>query len=246
MTRNCEKASTVRPGKSASRCARITEVSSTKACWCADKASGRRITRGSTRGTLTMAMWLSRPKASLPPSLTMKLSDLLATCGNGCAGSRPTGTSSGRTCDSKKILHPGALRLIALRMVDDDDLLRFQGRHHRVVEDAVLLVHDGVRLHGGRSQVLTRDAGAGQVRGLQHVGKAHLEELVHVGRDDADVAQTLQQGHVGPGRLGQHAPVELQHGLLATQQGHGRMRFDQRREVGQGGGQGSRVHGLPV
>jgi hypothetical protein len=31
-------------------------------------ASGRRITRGSTRGTLTMAIELSRPKASLPPA----------------------------------------------------------------------------------------------------------------------------------------------------------------------------------
>jgi hypothetical protein len=60
-----------------------------------------RITRGSTRGTLTMAIGFSRPKASLPRRRTMKLSDLLATCGKGCAGSSPTGISSGRTSRSK-------------------------------------------------------------------------------------------------------------------------------------------------
>ena len=63
--------------------------------------SGRRSTRGSTRGTLTMAISLLRPKASLPFSCTMKLSDLLATSGNGCAGSSATGTSSGLTSRKK-------------------------------------------------------------------------------------------------------------------------------------------------
>ena len=59
-----------------------------------------RITRGSTRGTLTIATLFLRPNASLPPSRAMKLSDLLATCGNGWAGSSPTGISSGRTSRS--------------------------------------------------------------------------------------------------------------------------------------------------
>ena len=63
--------------------------------------AGIRIMRGSTRGTFRMAIGFSRPKASLPLSRTMKLSDLLATCGNGCEGSSPTGISSGRTSRSK-------------------------------------------------------------------------------------------------------------------------------------------------
>ena len=37
----------------------------------------------------------------LGSSRTMKFSVLLATCGNGCAGSSPTGISSGRTSRSK-------------------------------------------------------------------------------------------------------------------------------------------------
>ena len=102
VTRNCENASTGRPPNSTSRWARITLVSSTKP-WVpgSHNAAGSAITRGSARGTLTMAIELSRPKASWPPSLTMKLSDLLATCGNGCAGSSPTGSSSGCTWVSK-------------------------------------------------------------------------------------------------------------------------------------------------
>ena len=59
------------------------------------------MSRGRARGTLTMAISFSRPKASPPRRRTMKFSDLLATCGNGCAGSSPTGISSGRTSRRK-------------------------------------------------------------------------------------------------------------------------------------------------
>jgi hypothetical protein len=102
VTRNCENDSTVRPGKSSSRWARITLVSSTKPCRPPHSGAGRRITRDRMRGTFTIAIWFSRPNASRPPRRTMKLSDLFATSGNGCDGSRLTGTSSGRTCSSKK------------------------------------------------------------------------------------------------------------------------------------------------
>ena len=102
VTRNCENDSTVRSGKSSPRCARMTLVSSTKPWRRLHSSSGRRMTRGSTRGTFTMATEFSRPKASRPLRRAMKLSDLLATVGKGCEGSRPTGTSSGRTCCSKK------------------------------------------------------------------------------------------------------------------------------------------------
>jgi len=67
----------------------------------AARRDGMRTRRGSARGTLTMATSFLRPKASCPCSRTMKLSDLLATCGNGWAGSSPTGISSGRTSRMK-------------------------------------------------------------------------------------------------------------------------------------------------
>ena len=60
-----------------------------------DFRAARAITRGTRRGALTMATWVSRPKASWPESSTMKLRLLLTTCGNGCAGSRPIGVSNG-------------------------------------------------------------------------------------------------------------------------------------------------------
>jgi hypothetical protein len=62
---------------------------------------GSWITRGSSRGALTMAIDDSRPKASRPDSSTMKFSVLLTTCGNGCAGSSPMGVSSGLTSRRK-------------------------------------------------------------------------------------------------------------------------------------------------
>ena len=89
----------------------------------APASSGSRITRGSTRGTLTIAIVFARPKASLPPSRAMKFSDLFATCGNGCAGSSPTGTSSGRTSRLEEALDPAPLRLVAVGVVEDHDAL---------------------------------------------------------------------------------------------------------------------------
>ena len=79
------------------------------------------MTRGSTRGTLTIVAVLRRPNASLPARRAMKLSDLLATCGNGCDGSRPTGTSSGRTCGLEEALDPAPLGGVAVGVVEDAD-----------------------------------------------------------------------------------------------------------------------------
>ena len=103
VTRNCEKATTRRPGNNACRWARMTLVSSTKPWRPSQMSSGRRMTRGSARGTLTMAMEFSRPKASRPSRRAMKFRLLLATSGNGWLGSRLSGTSSGCTCDSKNL-----------------------------------------------------------------------------------------------------------------------------------------------
>ena len=89
-------------GNSSSRCAWMTRRQQDEhVVGAADLPRGSLITRGSTRGALTMAIVVSRPNASRPDSSTMKLSVLLATCGNGCAGSSPIGVSSGRTSRSK-------------------------------------------------------------------------------------------------------------------------------------------------
>ena len=179
------------------------------------------MTRGSTRGTLTMAIWLSRPKASRPPSRAMKLSDLLATCGNGWLGSRLTGTSSGRTWVSKKrCTH---LRCAALRSAWLSTTIPAccSAGISTSLNEGVLFVDEFVRSVGHRDQGLARDARARLPRGFDDVGHAHLEEFVEVAADDGDVAQPLEQRHVVAPGLGQHAAVELQDGALAVEQRQG-------------------------
>ena len=83
------------------KCARTMLDSATNSTCPPDTLAGMRTTRGNTRGTLTIAIGFSRPNASLPLKRTMKLRDLFATCGNGWAGSSPTGNSNGRTSRSK-------------------------------------------------------------------------------------------------------------------------------------------------
>ncbi|MCY1370277.1 hypothetical protein D9M69_573640 [compost metagenome] len=102
VTRNWENSVTWRPGNRSDRCERIRLEMETKWVCLEPLTGGMRKKRGRMRGTLTMAISFSRPKASLPVSRTMKLSDLLATCGNGCAGSSPTGNNSGCTSRTKK------------------------------------------------------------------------------------------------------------------------------------------------
>ena len=60
-------------------------------------ARGTGTTRGSDRGTCTTASSVSRPKASLPFSRTMKFRLLFWMRGKGRAGSSPSGLSTGST-----------------------------------------------------------------------------------------------------------------------------------------------------
>ena len=59
------------------------------------KRFGIRTTRGKERGACTTARPARLPKASLPSSATIKFKLLLATFGNGWAGSSAIGVSSG-------------------------------------------------------------------------------------------------------------------------------------------------------
>ncbi len=116
--------------------------------------------------------------------------------------------------------HPFALGLGALGMVDDPDAMQRQRRHHLLVEDRVLLVDQRVRLDGDQREFPQRVSGARHPRRLERVGEAHLEEFVEVGRHDRDVAQPLQQRHVGAQGLGEHAPVEFEDRTLAIEKGN--------------------------
>ena len=125
----------------------------------------------------------------------------------------------------EELVDPASLGHIALCVVQHHDALGLEGRHHDLVEGGVLLVDHHMGMGGHIGHLGQRDARARHARGLEVIGKAHLEELVHVGRDDGDVAQALQQRHVLPQRLGQNAAVEFEDGLLAVEQGghrHGR------------------------
>jgi len=117
--------------------------------------------------------------------------------------------------------HPGPLRVGALGVVDDDDAPALQGRHHLVVEHRIHRIDQpmGLGRHLAQFVALRVVVVGGFTHRADRVGKTHLEKLVHVRRDDGDVAQTLQQGHVGPPGLGQHAAVELQDRALAVEQG---------------------------
>ncbi len=51
---------------------------------------------------------------------------------------------------------------------------------------------------------------------LEH-GHAHLEEFVEVVGDDAQVAQTFQQGYASVSRLRQYAEIEFERGQFAAE-----------------------------
>ena len=201
MTRNCENASTSRPGNSSPRCARITLDSSTKRLLPPrQRRRAARITRGSTRGTLTMAIAFSRPNASLPPSRTMKLSDLLATCGNGCAGIEPDRHQQRPHLRCEELVAPSALRRVALGVAQRCTMPCVASAGITlVVEDARTArrpAHARPR-RAPRSRARV-DAGCrGRRAASMQSANAHLEELVEVRRDDAQVAQPLEQRHVG-------------------------------------------------
>ena len=120
--------------------------------------------------------------------------------------------------------HPFALPLGAFGVVDHPDAVQGQRRHHLLVEHGVLLFDQRVRFYRDVDQVAKRIAGTGRARRFQRARETHLEELVEIGRHDGDVAQPLQQRHVGTQRLGQHAPVEFEDGALAIEERQPRRR----------------------
>ena len=119
---------------------------------------------------------------------------------------------------AKETRHPLALLGGAVGVVEDEDAGLTQSRGDFFVEDLVLVFDQLVRLLDHLGDVLAVDVTGSGARGLQHIGIAHLKELVEVGRHDADVAQALEQRHIAALGLCQHPTVERQDGLFTTQQ----------------------------
>ena len=101
VTRNCTASTTSRPSNSSEMCARTMLERLTNSRFFPQMLAGNCIRRGSARESLTIATSLARPNASPPFRRTTMFSDLLATCGKGCAGSNATGTSNGLTACRK-------------------------------------------------------------------------------------------------------------------------------------------------
>lgn len=104
-------------------------------------------------------------------------------------------------------------------MCDDADTTFFQGGQDLIVVNGVLTLDQ--RMHAlGQCPVGLDSRGAalfvGQARGVVR-GEADLEKFVQVGRDDGQVAQPLQQRHVGTAGPVEHALVEGQNTLVAVE-----------------------------
>ena len=218
VMRNCENASTSRPGKERAEVGADHARQQHERLALPAARRGSSITRGRTRGTLTIVAVLRRPNASLPARRAMKLSDLLATCGNGMRRVEADRHQQRPHLGLEEGADPASLGAVAVGVVEDADAALGERRHHLVVEDRVLLVEERVRAAASASMSAGGRAAVGPPRRLEAVGEADLEELVEVRRDDADVAQPLEQRHVVAARLRQDAPVELEDRALAVQQ----------------------------
>jgi hypothetical protein len=118
--------------------------------------------------------------------------------------------------------HPAPLRRIALSVRQDLQPRLLQVGAEVVVVQRVLLVDQRVRrqrdvAHRRRADRLCI-ARVGQTHFFERVGHPDLEELVEVGRDDAQVAQPLQQGHVGLAGHVEHPCIERKGTQVAVQQ----------------------------
>ncbi|EWS63146.1 hypothetical protein Y695_03623 [Hydrogenophaga sp. T4] len=119
----------------------------------------------------------------------------------------------------KELLDPAALARVALTVGHQLDALLLQQGQQFVVVDGVLLRHEGVHL-GGQLFVGFDGVQAALLMGLVRVelGRhAHLEELVEVAGNDAQVAQAFQQGDIGSARPVHHPLVESQDAVVSVQ-----------------------------
>ena len=131
----------------------------------------------------------------------------------------------------------GVLLVAQLLGADQEDALGGEERLDPVEKAAMLGFHQLVyaRGHrgqggGGREPVGARGLIAGTDVPFQH-RHAHHEEFVQIRAEDGQELEALEEGHRGILRLLEHAPVELEPGQLAVDEGarpdlmrHGRSR----------------------
>ena len=134
---------------------------------------------------------------------------------------QPDGHQQGLHLALEERLDPAPLGGVALAVRDQLDALLLQQRQHLVVVDRVLLGHQLVQL-GAQAHIAVRRLRAALFVGIEggQLGRhAHLEELVEVAGDDAQVAQALQQRHLFAPRPVQHAFVEGQDAVVPVEKG---------------------------
>ncbi len=134
----------------------------------------------------------------------MKLRLLLTTCGNGCAGSRPIGVSSGLHLAPEVVGHPGALRGVALDVTQQPHARCCQRRQQLLVERAVDVARPAraplrrCAPNSARKSCSVMPGGGALTRSCSLEARdADLEEFVEVAADDAQEAQPLEQRHAG-------------------------------------------------
>src|SRR5689334_13984104 len=122
----------------------------------------------------------------------------------------------------KVVADPLALRGVPFLALGKDDAFGGERGQQHLVEQAVLLGDERVRLAAHRLEHLAGAAAVGacvrqrEVHSLLKAGDADLEELVEVRRHDGDEAQPLEQRHGVVGRLRQHPGVEREDAELAV------------------------------
>ena len=203
------------PGKSSATCACRIDDRKTKPCSQPAIARGIGITRGSTRGACTIAMLDLRPNASLPSSSITKLRLLLSSFGNGCAGSSPSGVSTGISSRKEIFFDPFLLRRVPLAAAQEADALGRELRKNFFVEHLVLARDEFLRFRGDLAKHFAQRyaVGTGGRVGGDFFLKARypdLEEFVEIAVDDAQKTQALERGHRAVFGQGEHAAVEFE------------------------------------
>ena len=157
--------------------------------------------RGRMRGICTTAMCLSTSRLRAISSRTMRLSDLLSNCGNGCAGSIASGVSTGPDLRVVIILHPGQVRPAPAPPAPAAGCRWPPAPACSSLAPAgVLLLHHAAHPLDDGAEGFASPSGRPCVRSTTSLsicclmpGDAHLEELVQVGADDAEELHPLQQ-----------------------------------------------------
>ncbi len=125
------------------------------------------------------------------------------------------------------VADPGRLGFVPVRAANEVDAVLGELGNDRLVEQFVLARNQRMRRFRDCPELLARRQAVGRTLGrvgadlFLEAGHAHLEEFVHVARDDAQEAQALQQGHGRIVCLRQHPALKGEYAELAVDEGIG-------------------------